>query len=155
MSMVQIRLTVSLGNTLNLILLLDGIAVGRTTGSVDDLISQALSDGLHVAERGLTSTSGHQVDSLVDTAERGNIDGLSSDNTSRADASAIFARTTVDDGIDNDLDGVLVSQDVDQLKSVTNNADSHNLLSVVAAVAHHRASKALDDRALKLNLRND
>lgn len=150
--MVQIDfrcLTVSLGNTLNLILLLDGVAVGGATGSVDDLISQALGNGLNVAERSLTSTSGHQVDGLVDATERGDIDGLSADDTSGTDASAVFARTTVDDGINDDLNGVLVSQDVDQLEGVANDANSHDLLAVVATVAHHGASQALNDGALK------
>lgn len=151
-SIVQIDfrcLTVSLGNTLNLILLLDGVAVGGATGSVDDLISQALSNGLNVAERSLTSTSGHQVDGLVHATERRDIDGLSSDDTSRADASAVFARTAVDDGINDDLNGVLVGQDVDQLKSVADDANSHDLLAVVATVAHHGASQALNDGALQ------
>jgi hypothetical protein len=43
-------LTVRLGDTLNLILLLDGIGVGGSLGGVDELISKALSDGLDVLE---------------------------------------------------------------------------------------------------------
>jgi len=38
--------------------------VGRSLGSVDELISQALGDGLDVAEGGLTGASGQQPDSL-------------------------------------------------------------------------------------------
>jgi hypothetical protein len=48
------RLSVGLSNTLELILLLDGVAVGRLLRGVDELISQALSDGLDVSESGLT-----------------------------------------------------------------------------------------------------
>ena len=44
------NLPVSLGHTLDLILLLDGVGVGRSTGGVDDLIGKALGDGLDVAE---------------------------------------------------------------------------------------------------------
>jgi len=47
-------LTVGLGNTLQLILLLDGIGVGGALGGVDELISEALSNGLDVAESRLT-----------------------------------------------------------------------------------------------------
>ena len=48
------KLTVHLGNTLNLVLLFDGVGVSRLVGGVDQLISQALSDGLQGAEGGGT-----------------------------------------------------------------------------------------------------
>lgn len=48
------NLTVGLGDTLQLILLLDGVGVGRALGGVDELISKALSNGLDVAESRLT-----------------------------------------------------------------------------------------------------
>ena len=51
------RLSVGLGHTLDLVLLLDGVAVGRTLGGVDDLISQTLRHRLDVAERSLASLS--------------------------------------------------------------------------------------------------
>lgn len=62
-------LSVSLGHTLDLILLLDGIGVTTTTCSIDDLISQTLGDGLDVTEGGLTCTSGEKVEGLF--VERG------------------------------------------------------------------------------------
>ena len=40
------------------------------------------------------------------------------------------------------LDGVLVGEQVDDLESVRNNADSKELLSVVASL-HHQAKKPL------------
>lgn len=58
-------LPVSLGHTLDLILLFDGVRVGRSPGSVDDLIGEALGDGLDVAERGLARAGGDQVQSLM------------------------------------------------------------------------------------------
>jgi hypothetical protein len=48
-------LAVRLGHTLNLVLLLDGVAAGGALGGVHDLVSQALRNGLDAAERGLTS----------------------------------------------------------------------------------------------------
>ena len=47
-------LSVGLGDTLDLVLLLDRIAVGRVLGGVDELVSKALSDGLDVAESRLS-----------------------------------------------------------------------------------------------------
>ena len=49
-----IPLPIALRDTLQLILLLDGIGVGGALGSVDELISEALSNGLDVAESRLT-----------------------------------------------------------------------------------------------------
>jgi hypothetical protein len=43
-------LTVGLGNALNLILLLDGIGVGGSSGGVHNLIGQAFGNGLDVSE---------------------------------------------------------------------------------------------------------
>ena len=43
-------LSVGLGDALELILLLDGVRVGRAVGGVDQLVSKALGDGLDVAE---------------------------------------------------------------------------------------------------------
>lgn len=47
---VIVRLTRRLGNALDFILSLDSIAGVGVVSSVDDLISEALSDGLDVAE---------------------------------------------------------------------------------------------------------
>lgn len=106
-------LPVALGNTLKLVLLLDGIRVGATLGGVDQLLSKALSDGLDVAESSLASTDGEESNGLVDTAEGRHIDGLATDGTGGTDTGAVFAGTAVDDGINGDLQRVLVGHDVD------------------------------------------
>lgn len=106
-------LSVGLGDTLELILLLDGVRVAASLGSVDQLLSKALGNALDVAERGLTGTDGEEGDTLVDTAEGRNIDGLATDGTGGTDTGGVFTGTAVDDGIDSDLDGVLVGHDVD------------------------------------------
>lgn len=113
------RLPIALGNTLQLVLLLDGIGVAGSLGSVDQLLSKALSDALDVAERGLAGTDGEEGDGLVDAAERGHIDGLAADGTGGTDTGGVFTGTAVDDGVNSDLDGVLVRHNVDLiLKSV-------------------------------------
>merc|ERR1711974_412069 len=50
------HLSVGLGDTLQLVLLLDGIRVAASLGSVDQLFGQALSNALDVTERGLAGT---------------------------------------------------------------------------------------------------
>ena len=55
---VVLVLTVGLGDTLQLILLLDGVRVGGSLGGVDELVGQALSDGLDVTEGGLAGSRG-------------------------------------------------------------------------------------------------
>lgn len=109
----QYHLSVRLCNTLQLILLLDRIRVRRSFCGIDQLLGQALRDALDVAEGGLTGTDGDEGDSLVDSAERRDIDGLSADGTGAADSGAVFAGTAVDDGVDGDLNWVLVGEDVD------------------------------------------
>lgn len=57
-------LTVGLGNSFQLVLLLDGVRVGGTLGGVDQLVSQALGDRLDVVERGLAGSGAQQPDGL-------------------------------------------------------------------------------------------
>ncbi|GMR31747.1 hypothetical protein PMAYCL1PPCAC_01942, partial [Pristionchus mayeri] len=108
-------LTVRLGDTLKLVLLLDGVAVGGSLGGVDQLISKALSDGLDAT-------------CLVDTSEGRHVDGLTTDGTGTSDTGRVFTGSRVDD-----------------LERVLDNADGHELLSVVASVHHQRACKTLND----------
>ena len=96
-------LSVGLGDTLELILLLDGVRVAASLGSVDQLLSKALGNALDVAERGLTGTDGEEGDTLVDTAERGHIDGLATDGTGGTDTGGVLTGTSVDDGVNENL----------------------------------------------------
>lgn len=107
------RLSVALGHTLQLVLLLDSVRVAATLGSVDKLLSEALGNRLDVAERGLTGTSGEEGDGLVDPSEGRHIDGLSSDGTSGTDSGRVFTGSAVDNGVNSDLDRVLVGHQVD------------------------------------------
>ena len=140
-------LTVGLGNTLDFILLFDSVRVRGSTSCIDELLSQTLGHGLQVSERGLSCASGQQVEGIVDTTERRHIDGLSTDDTGTSDTSGILTRTGVDDGINNNLDGVLVRQQMDDLQCVLDNSASHNLLTRVATLLHQAARKALNDGA--------
>jgi hypothetical protein len=167
-------LPIALRNTLQLVLFLDRIAVAAAFGSVDQLFSQALSNALDVAERRFAGTDGKESDGLVDAAERRHIDGLATDGTGGTDTGAVFAGAAVHDGVNGDLDGVLVGHDVDLLngeqsvyasfanwycglwnvtydfEGVGDDADGLKLLAVVAAVHHERVGETLDDGALSL-----
>merc|ERR1712100_401712 len=144
------RLPVSLGHALNLVLLLDGVAVGGTLGGVDELLGEALSDGLDVAESSFAGTGGQEPDGHVDTAQRRDIDGLAADHTSGTDAARVLTGTGVHDGIHDDLDRVLAGEEGDDLACVLHDAHSKHLLTVVATVHHQGVGDALHDRALRL-----
>jgi len=143
-------LTIGLGNTLNLILLLNRVRVGGSTSGINNLLSQNLGHGLEVAEASLACTSSNKVQGVVHTAERRHIDGLTTHDSSSTNTGAILPGSRVDDGIDQDLDGVLIGGKVDNLEAVHDNADGHELLSIVAALAHEAADEALHDGARRL-----
>lgn len=144
------NLTVALSDTLKLVLLLDSVRVRRALASVDELFGKTLRDGLDVTEAGLAGTSGDQSNSLVDTTEGRDIDSLTTDLAGRTDTGRVLTGAGVDDGINNDLDRVLLSQEVDDLESVLDNANSLQLLTVVAARHHERVGETLNDGALRL-----
>lgn len=143
-------LTVRLGNTFKFVLLLDGVAVGASLGSVDELFSQAFSNTLGVTEGAFTSTSGDQSDGLVDTAQGRNVHGLTTDSTSVTNTSGIFTSTAVGNSVNNNLDGVGVGQQVDDFHGLLDDAVSQQLLAVVATVHHHGVGQAFNDGAFGL-----
>ena len=61
---VMYGLSVGLGHSLQLVLLLDGVAVGGALGGIDQLVSETLGDGLDVTEGGLTGSGAQQPDCL-------------------------------------------------------------------------------------------
>ena len=69
--------------------------VGGPLGGVDELIGQALGDGLYVPEGGLARAGGDEVDGLVHPPQRGDIDGLAPHHTRGADAGGILAGPAV------------------------------------------------------------
>lgn len=71
--------------------------------SIDELVSQTLSNGLDVTEGSLTGTSAEQPDGLVHTAQRGHIHSLTTHSTSTANTGGVLTGSTVDDGIDQHL----------------------------------------------------
>ena len=118
---------------------------------VDDLIGESLSNRLERPEGRLASRLEDEVDGLVDSAEGRNIDSLSAHDTTGTDTGGVLAGTSVRDGSDKDLDGVLTGQKVDELHSLLDDPDGLLLLTVVpVAGGHEHGSKTLDDGALGL-----
>lgn len=105
-------LPIALRHTLQLVLLLDRVRVAATLRGVDELLSQALSNTLDVPERSFARTDREKSDGLIDAAERGDIDGLPADSTGGTDTGGVFAGTAVDNGVNGDLDGILVGHNV-------------------------------------------
>lgn len=146
-----LRSTVTLGDSLDLVLLLDGVGVGTSAGALgssDDFVGEDLTNRLNASESGLSGASGDQVDGLVDSAEGGNVDGLSADHTTGTDTGRVLAGSTIADGVDEDLEGVLTGLEVDELESLLDDSDSHLLLSVVAALHHEGVKEALNNGAV-------
>lgn len=152
------HLSVGLGHTLNLVLLLNGVAVGRTLSGVHDLISQTLRHRLDVAEGSLASlllihlhstyTLGDQAQSEAHTAEGRHINSLATHNTGSTDTSGVFTGTCVGHGLHKHLDGVLVGHQVDDVESLLDDLHRVHLLTGVAAVEHEAVREALHKRAL-------
>ena len=93
-----------------------------------------------------TYTDGDEGDGLVDTSERGDVDGLTTDSSLRTNSGRVLSGSGVDDGVDKDLDRVLLGDKVDDLESVLDDSDSHDLFTVVSAV-HHQAGMSSCTRA--------
>lgn len=106
-------LTVTLTDTFNFVLLLDRVAVRASSGSVDELLGEALGHCFQVAETGLAGAHGQQVESVVDTTERRHIDSLPSHNSGSSHAGRVLTWAGIDNGVDHHLHRVLVRQKVD------------------------------------------
>jgi len=146
-----ISLTVGLGDTLQLVLLLDGVTVGGALRGVDELIGETLGDGLDVSEGSLAGASDEEPDSLVHAAERRNVDGLTTDSSRATDTSGILPRPAVDNGIGDDLQRILSGEEMDDLESVLDDANRHQFFAVVSSVHHQRIRQSLHDGALSLS----
>jgi len=93
----------------------------------------------------------HKVKSLVDAAEGGAVNGLTTDNTTGTNTGGIFTSTTESSSVDEDLDGVLAGEEVDELEGLLDDVDGVLLLTVGAATSDHDGvDEALNNRALDL-----
>lgn len=114
-------------------------------GSLHDFVGEAFGNVLNVLEALVTGVLGEQVDGLVDATERGDVDGLTLDTTAGTNTGGVFASTAVDDGVDDDLEGVFAGLELDDLEGLADDADALDLLTGVAAVEGNTADQTLDD----------
>jgi hypothetical protein len=145
--------SVTLGNSLDLILLLDGIRVGLTDtlGGGNDLVGQAFSNGLVGSESTFSGTLAHKVDSLVDSSHWGDINSLSSDGTTGTNSSGVLSGSSLDDSFEQNGEWVLSGGEVNDLKS--SSEDSHSLLffTILSMMSDHELiGESLSDWALNL-----
>jgi hypothetical protein len=144
--------SVTFGNSFDFVLLSSGEWVGSgSLGGVDNFVSEAFSHTLHGTERSGTGSLNDQVDTLVNTTERWDIDGLTTDNTTGTNTGGIFTGTSSLDGWNENLDGVCTGDKVDDFHGLFSEAESHLLFTVVAASSfHEHAGESFNDRALSL-----
>jgi len=147
------RSSVTLGNSLDLILLLNGIRVGLTDtlGGSNNLVRQALGHGFVWSESGFSGTLAHKVDSLVDSSHWGNINSLSSNGTTGSNSSGVFSGSSLDNSFEQNLEWVLSGGEVNDLKS--SSEDSHSLLffTILSMMSDHELiGESLSDWALNL-----
>ena len=97
----------------------------------------------------ITYTSGQESEGEADTAEGGNINSLTTDNTGSTNTGRVFTRTRVGNGISENLDGVLVGHEVDDIESLLDNLHGVHLLTSVTTVEHQTVGETLNERALR------
>ena len=90
------------------------------------------------------------ITNLINSPERRHINSLSPDSSSTSNTCGVLTWSRVDDSIDNNLQGILTSQKMDDLERVFDNPDCHELLAVVPSVHHKGVNEALNNRALSL-----
>ena len=140
-------LTVSLGISLDFLFLLDAAAVGVCLGSLDEFVSKDFSDILEVLKSSISGVLSDIVNGLVDSSERGDINGLSLDTTTGSDSGRVFSSTAIGNGVDDDLERILTGLELDDLHGLSHNSHSFDLLTSVSTVECNTTHNSLDNRA--------
>lgn len=143
--------SVTLGNSLDLILLLDGVWVtlSDTLGSGNELIGEGLANALMASEGSFSGSFADQIDGLVDSSHWRDIDSLSSDSTSRTNSSRVLSGTTLDDSLKQDFQWVWAGEKMNDLKDLSEDSDSLLLFTILSVVTTHELiDKSFNDWAL-------
>ena len=111
--------------------------------SIDDLVSKALWNGLNRAESTFAGAHCNKRESLVHTTQRRYIHSLTSDHTTWANTSGIFTCSWVADCINQNLNGVVSSEKVDDFKCLLHNEHGFLLLSTVSSFLHDCVHQSL------------
>lgn len=116
-------------------------ATDLTLRKADSRVCEGSSEVKFRMGNDITYTRGEESDRLVDPAQWRDIDSLATDGSLGANTGGVLTRTGVDNGVDENLDWVLVGEEVDDLERVRDDADGEELLAVVATL-HHQACEA-------------
>ena len=95
----------------------------------------------------LSNTLGDKIDGLVDSSQGRNVDCLLSDHTASTDSGGIFSWAGLHDSVDEYFKGVSSGQEVDDLKSMSDDSDGLDLLTSVSSVELKGADEPLNDGA--------
>ncbi len=82
---------------------------------------------------------------MIESSERRNIDSLSLDITTLSDSGRVFSWTSIVDSSDENIDWVLSSLEIDNLKSLFDNSNSLEFLTGVSSVELKGSDKSLDN----------
>lgn len=89
------------------------------------------------SEACVSGSLAHEIDSLVDSSQWGNIDGLSSDGTSGTDSGGIFSGSSLNDSFKENLEWVGTGEEVNDFKGLSEDSDSHLLFTILSVVTNH------------------
>lgn len=109
-------------------------------GSIDQLISQTLSNSLDIPEGGFTCPGTQEPDGLVDTPQWRDVHSLTPDGTSTTNTSGVLTGATVDDGIHQNLERVLKRLNILSLvgiQSKNNVQDQQNFPLIICNFSLH------------------
>lgn len=95
----------------------------------------------------LSNTLGDQIDGLVDSSQGRHIDSLLSDDTTCTNSGGIFSWASLDDRVDEYFKRVSSGEQVDDLKSMSDDSDGLDLLTSVSSVELEGSDQSLDNGA--------
>lgn len=142
------RSTVTLGHFFNFFLLLQSVAgLNIFFLHIDDFVSEALSDSLLGLMRLFSCSLSNQIDGLVDSSQRGNVDSLLSDHTACSDTGGVFTGSSLENSVNKHFQWVSACQQVNNFKSMSHNPDGLHFFTSISAVELHWTHKSFNDRA--------
>jgi len=103
------------------------------------------------SEAGVSGSLAHEVDSLIDSSQWRDIDGLSSDGTTGTDSGGVLSGSSLDDSFEENLEWVLSGKEVDDLKTLSEDSDSGLLFTILSVHTNHELiGESLGNWALDL-----
>ena len=137
--------SIGLGISFDFFFFLNRIAILVVFGSLHEFIGKTLGDILGVFETFVSGVLGDEIEGLVNSSERTDVDGLSLDITTFSDSGGVFSGSAVSDGIDNNLNGVFSGLEVDDFEGLSDDSHGLQFFTRVSSVEHHAPDESFDD----------